>query len=73
MISVSSESKSELAKMLGVHEYAITKSQDQVKLFTKKQLKEINDMCQQLDFDIKQSNITPENAIDYIILKILNY
>lgn len=73
MVSISSESKSELSKMLGVHEYAITKSQEQAKLFTKKQLKEINDICHQLDYDMKQSNITPENAIEYIILKILNY
>jgi DNA polymerase-3 subunit delta len=73
MVSVSSETKSELAKSLGVHEYAITKSQEQARLFTKKQLKEINDVCHQLDYDIKQSNMTPENAIDYIVLKILNY
>lgn len=73
MVSIASESKSELSKMLGVHEYAITKSQEQARLFTKKQLKEINDICHQLDFDMKQSNMTPENAIDFIVLKILNY
>lgn len=73
MVSISSESKAEIAKMLGVHEYAVTKSQEQARLFTKKQLKEINDICQQIDFDIKQSNMTPENAIEYIVLKILNY
>lgn len=73
LVSISSESKAELSKMLGVHEYAITKSQEQARLFTKKQLKEINDICQQLDFDMKQSNITPDNAIEYIVLKILNY
>lgn len=73
MVGIASEPKSELAKKLGVHEYAITKSQEQARLFTKKQLKEINDICHQLDYDIKQSNMTPENAIDYIVLKILNY
>jgi len=73
MVSIASENKAELSKMLGVHEYAITKSQEQARLFTKKQLKEINDICHKLDFDMKQSNMTPENAIDYIILKILNY
>lgn len=73
MVSIANEPKSELAKMLGVQEYAVTKSQEQARLFTKKQLKEINDICHKLDFDIKQSNMTPENAIDYIILKILNY
>ena len=73
MVSISGEPKSELSKMLGVHEYAVTKSMEQARLFTKKQLKEINDICHKLDYDIKQSNMTPENAIDYIILKILNY
>lgn len=73
LVSISTESKSEQAKMLGVHEYAITKSQEQAKLFTKKQLKEINDICHKIDFDIKQSNMTPENAVEYLILKILNY
>jgi len=73
MVSISAESKAEIAKMLGVHEYAVAKSQEQARLFTKKQLKEINDICQQIDFDIKQSNMTPENAIEYIVLKILNY
>ena len=73
MVSIAGETKSELAKMLGVHEYAITKSQEQAKLFTKKQLKEINDICIQIDFDIKQSNMTADNAIEYIVLKILNY
>lgn len=73
MVSVSSGNKTELSKQLGVQEYAITKSQEQARLFTKKQLKEINDICHKLDYDMKQSNITPENAIDYIILKILNY
>ena len=71
MVSISAESKAEIAKMLSVHEYAVTKSQEQARLFTKKQLKEINDICQQIDFDIKQSNMTPENAIEYIVLKIL--
>jgi len=73
MVSISTETKAELAKMLGVHEYAITKSQEQARLFTKKQLKEINDICHKIDFDTKQSNMTPENAVEYLILKILNY
>ena len=73
MVSIATENKSDLAKMLSVHEYAITKAQEQARLFSKKQLKEINDICHKLDFDIKQSNMAAENAIDYIILKILNY
>lgn len=73
MVSISTEPRAEVAKMLGVHEYAVTKSQEQARLFTKKQLKEINDICHKIDFDTKQSNMTPENAVEYLILKILNY
>lgn len=72
-VSITSETKADLAKMLGVQEYAITKSQEQAKLFTKRQLKEINDICIQLDYDLKNSNITVNNAIDLLVLKILNY
>lgn len=72
-VSITSGTRTDLAKMLGVQEYAITKSQEQAKLFTKRQLKEINDICIQLDYDLKNSNITVNNAIDLLVLKILNY
>lgn len=72
-VSITSGTRADLAKMLGVQEYAITKSQEQAKLFTKRQLKEINDICIQLDYDLKNSNITVNNAIDLLVLKILNY
>lgn len=71
-VSISKDSKADLSKMLGVHEYAITKSQEQARLFTKKQLKEINDICIKLDYDLKNSNISVNNAIDFLVLKILN-
>lgn len=71
-VSISKESKSDLAKMLGVQEFAITKAQEQARLFTKRQLKEINDICIKLDYDLKNSNISVNNAVDYLVLKILN-
>jgi len=73
MVAITDSSKAEISKMLSVHEYAVTKAMEQAKLFSKKQLKEINEICGQLEFDMKKSNITPDNAIEYIILKILNY
>ena len=62
----------ELAKMLGIKEYAVKMSQKQVGLFSKSSLKKINDLCIKLDYDLKQSNITIENMVNLIILTILN-
>lgn len=62
----------ELSKLLGVKEYAIKMTQNQVKLFSKSSLKKINELCIKLDFDLKQSNISIENAINLIVLEILN-
>ena len=62
----------EVAKMLGVKEYAIKMTQNQVKLFTKSSLKKINELCANVDYELKQSNISLENAIELIVLSILN-
>lgn len=62
----------ELSKLLGIKEYAVKMSQTQVKLFSKSALKKINEMCIKLDADLKQSNTTIDNAINLIVLYILN-
>lgn len=62
----------EIAKMLGVKEYAIKMTQNQVKLFSKSSLKKINELCANIDYDLKQSNISMDNAIELIVLSILN-
>ncbi len=72
-VSVSKVNKSELSTMLGVKEFAVTKMYEQTKLFTKKQLKAINDLCMQLDFEVKQSQTNVETAVEYLVLTILNY
>lgn len=64
--------RSDLAQMLGVKEYAVKMTLSQINLFTKSQLKKINDLCAKVDFDLKQSNISIENAVDVIIMNILN-
>lgn len=71
-VSLSNSNKSELANMLGVKEFAITKTLQQAKLFTKKQLKSIFDTCTDLDYKLKNSEITNDLAVDYVCLFILN-
>ena len=68
----SGASNSELAKMLGVKEFAVKMSQGQAKMFSKSALKKINELCIGLDFDLKQSNISIENTIELIVITILN-
>ena len=65
-------SNAELAKMLGVKEFAVKMSQAQAKMFSKSALKKINELCASLDFDLKQSNISIENTVELIVLTILN-
>lgn len=72
-VSITKGTRDELASMLSVNPYAVTKATEQARLFTKKQLKDIVDECMRLDYETKNSNITPENAIDFLVLKILNY
>ena len=71
-VSITKEPKEKLAEMLGIQPYAVTKAQEQARLFSKKTLKEINDICMQVDYDIKNSNMSAVNGVDYIVLKILN-
>jgi len=61
----------EISKMLGIKEYAVKITQNQVKLFSKSTLKRINDLCIDLDYNMKQSNMTVENAIELLVLNIL--
>lgn len=73
MVSLNPDApKFELAQMLGVKEYAVKMTLNQINLFTKSQLKKINDLCAKIDFDLKQSNISIENAVDVIVMNILN-
>lgn len=62
----------EISKMLGIKEYAVKMTQGQIKLFSKSSLKKINELCASLDYDLKQSNISLDNAIEVMILTILN-
>ena len=73
MVSLNQDrNKAEIARLLGVKEYAVKMSMTQVGLFSKSQLKKIEELCNQVDFDLKQSNISIDNAINLIVLTILN-
>lgn len=62
----------QLSKLLGIKEYAVKMTMNQVDYFSKSNLKKINELCTKIDYDLKQSNISIDNAINLIILEILN-
>ncbi len=69
--SISDLSDRELAEMLGVKEFAITKARQIAKNFTKMQLKNIYEMLDDVDFYIKNGQMQIENALFYLIFGIL--
>lgn len=71
-VAISKSNKSELSALLGVKEYAITVAFNQSKLFSKRSLKQIVDVCDNLDYELKQGIISADYAIDYLVLKVLN-
>ncbi len=70
-VSISGMSESELAPLLGVKEYAIVKAKEQAKYFSKVQLKAILHLLVEIDEMIKSGKMNAENAIYYLIFKIL--
>lgn len=63
---------SEIATMLGVKEYAIIKSKEIAKKFGAKTLKQIVGLCADLDYKTKTSEMSLENATDYLLAFVLN-
>jgi len=64
-------SRSVVAGYLGIKEYAVSKAEQQLKYFSKKKLKDICEMCADLDFKVKNSMISLELAVEMLVLKIL--
>jgi len=62
----------ELSKLLGIKEYAVKMTMNQIDYFSKSSLKKINELCSKMDFELKQSNISIDNVINLIVLEILN-
>ncbi len=70
-VAVSDLSDKELAELLGVKEFAITKARTLSKNFSKLQLKNIYEMLNDVDFYIKNGQMQVENALFYLIFNIL--
>jgi len=62
----------ELSEKLGVKEFAIKKSGELVKNFGITKLKEINELCLELDYKTKTGKYNAEDAIYYFVMTILN-
>ena len=70
-ISVSDLPDKELASLLGVKEYAISKQRGQTKNFSKMQLKKIYALLEKVDYMIKSGAMLQENALNFLVLSIL--
>lgn len=70
-VSISGMNEYELAPLLGVKEYAIIKAKQQSKYFSKIQLKNILNVLENIDEMIKSGKMISENAIFYLVFKIL--
>lgn len=70
-ISISEMSNGELAKLLGVKEYAIMKARGQVNNFSKAQLKKIVSLTEEVDYCIKSGKMQSENALFFLVFNIL--
>ena len=69
--SLSNLSNAELANMFSVKEYAIIKAREQSKYFSKAQLKNILEILEETDNMVKSGKMSAENAIYYLVFKIL--
>ena len=61
----------ELASLFSVKEFAIVKAKDQAKFFSKAQLKSILEILEETDNMVKNGKMSAQNAIYYLVFKIL--
>ena len=71
LISRTNLPASEIAKLLSIKEYAISKYSEQMKYFTQKELKEIYDLCIDVEYKLKSGVMSPKIAINYLLSSIL--
>lgn len=69
--AISGLPNAELASFFGVKEFAIAKAKEQAKYFSKAQLKNILLILKDVDNMIKSGKMNAENAIYYLVFKIL--
>ncbi len=70
-VSISDYSTSELAQMLGVKEYAITKAKELARGFSKAQLKKICSQLEEIDYCVKSGLILQTNALYLLVFYII--
>ncbi len=70
-ISRSDFSKKELSEMLGIKEYAVTKYAEQLSLFSQRRLKELFDLCLEVEFLSKSGGMDGKNALSFLVGNIL--
>lgn len=70
-ISTSEFDDKTLAGLLNVKEYAIKKQREQIKNFSKIQLKRIFALLEDVDYKIKSGAMLSENALYFVVLSIL--
>ncbi len=70
-IAITKLSIAEYADLFGIKEYAVKKLIEQSSIFKPRKLKEICDTCIDLEYKMKTSQITPVNAVDMLVLKIV--
>lgn len=69
--SITKKPVSELAKDLQIKEYAVSKAIEQAKMFSPKKLKKICEIINDCDYSIKSGEMTQDNALYFMIMKIL--
>ncbi len=70
-IAISDMTNSELASLLSVREYAISKQREQVNNFSKMQLKKIYALLEDIDYKIKSGEMLSTTALYYLVFSIL--
>ena len=61
----------QIAGLLGVKEWAVAKAKQTATYFTKGTLKNIMELCAELDYDIRTGKISYKKAVDYLVFYIL--
>ena len=69
--SISDQSNSELASLMGVKEYAIVKARQLARGFSKSQLKKINSILEELDYLVKCGKMQISNALYLLVFDII--
>ena len=69
--SVTPKTNLQIATMLGVKEWAVVKAKQSASLFTKAKLKDIVELCGELDYSVRVGKIPYKMATDYLIFYIL--